>query len=247
MISFFRKIRKGLVTESKFKKYLLYAVGEIILVVIGILIALQINSWNDYRKERKSEQLILHNFKNNLETDIELLNQFQDGAEIGLKAVDTTLLIVNGHLGFNFNSFSSSIEKILSNNYFQSTTTTFDQAISTGKIDLILDDKLRSELLYYYKLTKLNFDDNRMLETNQKFVFPSIFSTVVPTKTIAHALTGIENNLPELDLEALGKNREFITWVLFKKSAFQRQSQNYMFLKDEVEHLIEMINGQLQD
>ena len=55
MIHFFRKIRHGLLSENKFKKYLLYAIGEIFLVVVGILIALQINNWNDRRLEKKDE------------------------------------------------------------------------------------------------------------------------------------------------------------------------------------------------
>jgi|TARA_R110002020_G_scaffold396281_1_gene606303 sensor domain CHASE-containing protein len=50
MIKFFRKIRQRMLSESKFSRYLLYAIGEIILVVIGILIALQINTWNEERK-----------------------------------------------------------------------------------------------------------------------------------------------------------------------------------------------------
>jgi len=50
MIKFFRKIRRQLLTENRFSKYLLYAIGEIVLVVIGILIALQINIWNENRK-----------------------------------------------------------------------------------------------------------------------------------------------------------------------------------------------------
>ena len=58
MIKFFRNIRRRLLRENRFTKYLLYAVGEIILVVIGILIALQINNWNENRKEqRKAAQL----------------------------------------------------------------------------------------------------------------------------------------------------------------------------------------------
>ncbi|SDQ73879.1 DUF6090 family protein [Flagellimonas zhangzhouensis] len=50
MIKFFRKIRQRLLMENRFTKYLLYALGEIVLVVIGILLALQINNWNEYRK-----------------------------------------------------------------------------------------------------------------------------------------------------------------------------------------------------
>lgn len=53
MIKFFRKIRQKLLSENKFRKYLVYAIGEIILVVIGILIALQINNWNELKKRDK--------------------------------------------------------------------------------------------------------------------------------------------------------------------------------------------------
>ncbi|MFT6046016.1 MAG: hypothetical protein ACI9WC_001721, partial [Arenicella sp.] len=55
MIRFFRKIRQNLIKENKVGKYLLYAIGEIVLVVIGILIALQINTWNEDRKQSTSE------------------------------------------------------------------------------------------------------------------------------------------------------------------------------------------------
>ncbi|MBT8306228.1 MAG: hypothetical protein KJN85_04770, partial [Maribacter sp.] len=50
MIKFFRKIRQQLLIENRTGKYLLYAIGEIVLVVIGILIALQINNWNEEKK-----------------------------------------------------------------------------------------------------------------------------------------------------------------------------------------------------
>ncbi|WP_424302616.1 DUF6090 family protein [Eudoraea sp.] len=63
IIKFFRRIRQQLLTENppivragKFSKYFLYAIGEIILLVIGILIALQINKWNEQHKERTIDQ-----------------------------------------------------------------------------------------------------------------------------------------------------------------------------------------------
>jgi len=59
MIKFFRRIRQKLLRENQFSKYLLYAIGEILLVVIGILIALQINNWNETRKSKKVELKIL--------------------------------------------------------------------------------------------------------------------------------------------------------------------------------------------
>ena len=66
MIKFFRKIRQNLLIENKTGKYLKYAIGEIILVVIGILIALQINNWNEQRKNQDNVHLSLFQILNDL-------------------------------------------------------------------------------------------------------------------------------------------------------------------------------------
>ncbi|WP_211047412.1 DUF6090 family protein [Lutibacter sp. B1] len=69
MMKFFRKIRQNLVSKGKTGKYLKYAIGEIVLVVIGILIALQINNWNDVRKINNQKHSLLQNIKKDLEVD----------------------------------------------------------------------------------------------------------------------------------------------------------------------------------
>ena len=77
MIKFFRRIRQQLLSENKFSKYLVYAIGEIILVVIGILIALQINNWNEERLENNREKITVQNlnteFQENLR-DLDSIN-----------------------------------------------------------------------------------------------------------------------------------------------------------------------------
>lgn len=73
MIKFFRKIRQHLLTENKFSKYVLYASGEIILVVIGILIALSINNWNESRKLDSSEKEFITSVKEDLIKDKEYI------------------------------------------------------------------------------------------------------------------------------------------------------------------------------
>src|SRR5210317_1021130 len=75
MIKFFRKIRFNLMNENKTGKYLKYAIGEIVLVVIGILIALSINNWNEDRKNRIYEKRALKELLTSLKKDAEL-NQF---------------------------------------------------------------------------------------------------------------------------------------------------------------------------
>ncbi|EDP71548.1 hypothetical protein FBALC1_03652 [Flavobacteriales bacterium ALC-1] len=69
MINFFRRVRQRLFTENKFSKYLIYAIGEIILVVIGILLALQINNWNEHRKTRLTESTELNKLLGDLKLD----------------------------------------------------------------------------------------------------------------------------------------------------------------------------------
>lgn len=69
MIKFFRKIRYSLLETEKTGKYFKYAIGEIILVVIGILIALSINNWNETKKERKLETKVLNELLASLENN----------------------------------------------------------------------------------------------------------------------------------------------------------------------------------
>ena len=94
MIKFFRKIRQNLLNEGKTGKYLKYAVGEIVLVVIGILIALQINNWNEHRKAKTQEKNLVLNLTEDLASDKErfafnlketndILNVYKQLYEIG--------------------------------------------------------------------------------------------------------------------------------------------------------------------
>jgi hypothetical protein len=85
MIKFFRKIRQKMLAENKFRKYLIYAIGEIALVVIGILIAVQINNWNESRKDVQREIKMLTDLQNDIEYNIENINEgITNYIEIGL-------------------------------------------------------------------------------------------------------------------------------------------------------------------
>ena len=75
MLTFFRKIRRNLLSNSQFFNYLQYAVGEIALVVLGILIALQINNWNENRKDINKSKAILGEFKKDLASDTTGINR----------------------------------------------------------------------------------------------------------------------------------------------------------------------------
>ena len=74
MIKFFRKIRQNLLMENKTGKYFKYAIGEIVLVVIGILIALSINNWNEKRKDNKISEEYLVGITNDIKKDLEQID-----------------------------------------------------------------------------------------------------------------------------------------------------------------------------
>ena len=75
MINFLRRIRRNLINENKPSIYLIYAIGEVVLVVFGILIALQIDNWNENQKLLRLEKEILGEIKNGLESDYETVSR----------------------------------------------------------------------------------------------------------------------------------------------------------------------------
>lgn len=74
MLKRFGKIREKWIAEKKLGRYLLYALGEIVLIVIGILIALGISNWNEAQKDARAERAFLVSFRNDLQTDVQTLS-----------------------------------------------------------------------------------------------------------------------------------------------------------------------------
>lgn len=143
MLKFFRTIRKKLIDQDKVRKYLLYALGEILLVVIGILIALQINNWNEYRKERLQEKQLLAQLRSEFESNLEQLDN-----KIRLR--DTMIHASNRLLAFiDYPSIRTS-DSVYS--YIGQTilNPTFDpivhDIISPGSIELIQNAELKQKL-----------------------------------------------------------------------------------------------------
>src|SRR6056297_3259375 len=95
MLKFFRTIRKKLIEEDNVRKYLLYAVGEILLVVIGILIALQVNNWNEERKAREAERFLLTSVKEDFELRLDELLEFDAAREQVIDAIHELNLIIH--------------------------------------------------------------------------------------------------------------------------------------------------------
>jgi hypothetical protein len=169
MIKFFRKIRKNMLTENKFSKYLLYAVGEIILVVIGILIALGINNWNIKSKTNSNNKLYLAKMLNDLEDTKYRLNKIvYDGvvkwpsSKDAVKSCDTLLKL--SYQGFT----SEHLEFFIKQNYDSGNSllnvanNTYQEMLNTGKIYTLESQSLIKLITRYYRMCQIEAGYNRV-------------------------------------------------------------------------------------
>ncbi|MBW2937136.1 hypothetical protein KXJ69_03400 [Aureisphaera sp. CAU 1614] len=147
MIKFFRKIRQKLLSENKFSKYLLYAIGEIVLVVIGILIALQINNLNEEKKNREFEKEILIQIQENINIDKLALKHIVNDFS---KAITSSEKILQSDVSDkNKDSIKIWLGNIIMFDRFQPLTNAYEVIKSKG-LDKISNKKLRFLLGKYY-------------------------------------------------------------------------------------------------
>ncbi|WP_375325524.1 DUF6090 family protein [Flagellimonas sp. GZD32] len=178
MIKFFRKIREKFLIENKFNKYLIYAIGEIFLVVIGILIALQINNWNNNRIEHKIETNILSEILVNLEKDIINLNSKITYNNDKTKLNRDVLEHLEQRTPLT-DSLKWSYARIIGRGNFEPITVAYENLKSKG-IDIIHNDSLRiaiSELYdfkYFYLTEDLRSDYEHVKSLHETEAYKNI-------------------------------------------------------------------------
>jgi len=176
MIKFFRKIRQRLLTENKFSKYLIYAIGEIVLVVIGILIALSINNWNAEKKSLQRQNALLTQMKNNLEDN---LVQFRS-VEKAYQRRRESIKIVIDHI-----HNKEKLQDSISHNFYgpfrvgppNISSSAFETLKSSG-LDIIKSDKLREKIITHYQVLYEQYAKTieRGLDTWETEVIASYYS-----------------------------------------------------------------------
>jgi len=175
MIKFFRKIRQRLLTENKFSKYLIYAIGEIILVVIGILIALQINNWNESNKERALVMTSLSSLKLNLKEDIRDLNEQIDYNNNLLKNIDFAfeLIALPQYENLRLSIFTDSIGDLAAERTFFPNNTAFKSMESGSHSQWITNQKFKESIYKYYveleKLSGITNENNQFVKKHIEY------------------------------------------------------------------------------
>ena len=161
MIKFFRKIRYDLMEKNKTGKYLKYAIGEIVLVVLGILIALSINNWNQSRKQDVAENEFLQGIKTDLKKDKEYINLVIQLQKPKIEVFD----LLNNELPKLYNENQIAVDSLFKI-YFTSQRTfypisgSFQSAVSGNEINSYKDKVISSSLIKLYNTTYERLIDN---------------------------------------------------------------------------------------
>jgi hypothetical protein len=185
MLRFFRLIRQRLLTENRFRKYLLYAVGEILLVVIGILIALQINNWNEERKLVERETMLLTNIREDILLDtLDISFNLQYHRKF-YREEQKLLEYLQGNLNsINDINMTDALGITLWTALHRSTF----ENLQNNEVGLIQNNSLRKNIarfydFYYNALSKMHNEFKSFDLYEKKLPFFKAYFTVIPDST----------------------------------------------------------------
>lgn len=233
MIQFFRKIRKELLTENKISKYLFYAIGEIVLVVIGILIALQINNWNNNRIKKNAENQYYQNIKRQITEDKQEiigninynnvdLNKLKYGVQI-IEENDRSKTDSLGYIAMNLVRYSD----------FNRQSNIYETMVNSGEIKLLKNpdiiDGLRSLEEIYIYINKME----------------SIHRDVILNGAINSVMKNIKFNVREVQRPDNLFTFEFQNLIFLIIRIMNEKDEIYNRALDEIQSIIDLIDEEL--
>lgn len=246
MLRFFRQLRKKLMEQNKVRTYILYALGEILLVVIGILIALQINNWNQDRQESKYEHKMLIELSTALESDIDNFRFF----EKVIADWEASLF----YLADASNSDDKSVLNMDSVKYHLDNVWGFGvsvayndgpyEALKSSGLDKISDDSLRKEMtnLYSFQLPYLSVWVNEIIRTSIEKKF-GLFELLFDIKVTRNGQS-LEKELIVEDLSFM--DSPFFADILYTSSTVMESSKVSMAQnRARMDRLLTMIKEEL--
>jgi hypothetical protein len=243
MIHFFRRIRQGLLSQNRFSEYLLYAVGEILLVVIGILIALQINNWNENQKHIKKEQTFLKEILESLKRDLGrtkfIYNRRalvkRDAISTIIKDLNQAPLPADSILRKSLNEMTMTLSFIYDKGAYES--------LKSYGIDLIRNDSLRQRIVHMYEndlpIGIVFIDADREVQEEMRYKLTNELFTFRDRTLNERSQIGI----PNIDYSTLKNNRAFNQLVYLERdvaSNYVRRLEDKILDFEGLIHLIEV-------
>jgi len=236
----FRNIRRQLASENKFQKYSRYAIGEIVLVVIGILIALSINNWNENRKERNKELIYLNNIKEDIKLNIASLEVFIVTRDETVNSVAIVLEYFNGKQKIDHNTFNFHNINILEWYPFVQHSNTYEELMNSGKFAIISNKSIKNELQNIQSnFETILFIENEMQQDYERYLYQPYFN-LVDLDTALKNYTDQLNNKETTTIEKLDKDEiELLLKSKLYKNGLVLAAFNSNKLVEEFTNLIE--------
>ncbi|MEM1258565.1 MAG: DUF6090 family protein [Bacteroidota bacterium] len=227
-------------------KYFFYALGEIVLVVIGILIALKINNWNTIEISRQKELSYLQEIRDNLEQDTKRIDSVLAFNRNKVPIVKGMMQIFNDSLTNDervalFNRYS---EPFTLYDIFVPQSTAFNNMVASETIDLVQDGELRKALISYYEYDYTGSVQFRVRQINRRIIdeaYPKFF-TRENTKTLLNLATDLPTN-EELDVH---KEQWLISELYGLIYILGLQDKGLLGFKQNIEQLIFLIDETLK-
>ena len=251
MLRFFRQIRQRLLTENRVSKYLLYAIGEILLVVIGILIALQVNNWNEQSKDREIERKWLLAIHAEVTTNIQHFNEIiQFHKDSRIMCIDLLRKFSDPDRTINHAILDSLVEHATAPITLNPQIGNVKSIISTGDIKYIRNESIIQFVTGYEDALKDPTDDfNRLLGVWNSQLWP-LENLYVRRINRAHSnnewlgvdLTGVS---AQSDYEGFFKDivlENAYMLTLYEQTEIIKKEES---LRDRMKSILEVINSEL--
>lgn len=254
MIKFFRKIRQNMIKENRVSKYILYAIGEIVLVVIGILIALQINNNNEANKARAKELHYLKNIKSDLILNINNINSFIKTRETKIKSANSVLEYYEGKPLTDLDDFNNNILNVYIWHKFYQNNNTFLELTNSGNLATISNDSIKNNLLNLDALYKeLKGEEEHYRFDTEVLLYEPSFSALdlnPLTKKYMYAISnsqaGENTQLPRENFETLLKDIKHKNGFVMAVYEFTVMNGQLAAMRDMSNNLIELIDNELK-
>ena len=260
MIPFFRKIRKKMADDNRPLKYMRYAIGEILLVVVGILIALQVNTWNEERKQRQIELKYFYNLKNDLLADIQLLDVMIDLSSSKVKAAKSVKIIANGDAIGSVYDFSSQMKTLIFVGEFIPNDNTYQEMKSSGNFSTIDNDDLKLKLMNLKKTylviagahEHMRYDYNVFLEDFQKYIdwgkYYDLEKSIIPNLDLKYDSIYIESHqeIMKQEIQELYQNKVFLNNIFLLEINYTYLIDLLNNTKPQINEILEILNSELE-
>ena len=241
MFKFFRKIRRKLLSKSDYETYIRYALGEIFLVVVGILIALSINNWNEDRKERKLSRVYHERLVEDLEMLLKHEQNISDIAIRTLKSISKTIELLEQGKALSVedkDTVDNAMIWFSRTNYQMPEIPTYEEMKSNGDLNLIYDVELRKRIVNFNNFLEQIDDVVSKLSTaieSDFYVFNRYLRSYADPETLEIRYS--------YDFQKMASDTEFIN--TFSRLAYHWRG--YVYFYERLEAQAEKLDNELKD